>query len=68
MKSLQWKVEHCPDCQQIAVKSLDEFWGCLQCQVLLKPHDYPEGCCVFCGTPLVMLMEGCLHCGRNQPT
>ncbi|HEY9598886.1 MAG TPA: hypothetical protein V6D33_14570 [Cyanophyceae cyanobacterium] len=63
-----WKVERCPKCQEFAVKSQDEFFGCLKCLELLRhqPSDSPQPCCVFCGQPLIILMDSCLSCG-NQP-
>ncbi|MFB2968197.1 hypothetical protein ACE1CD_04440 [Aerosakkonema sp. BLCC-F183] len=68
MKNLFWKVEQCDKCNTLAVKSIDEFWGCLQCRDL--PKDALSlslsGVCVYCRKPLIPLMEACLTCG-NQP-
>ncbi|HEY9729722.1 MAG TPA: hypothetical protein V6D50_25005 [Chroococcales cyanobacterium] len=68
MLDITWKVELCPKCRQIAVKSQDEFFGCLKCRKL--PQDQmsqsPQRGCVYCGQPLIILMEACLTCG-NQP-
>lgn len=68
MLKTTWKVEHCPECSRLAVKSLDEFFGCLKCRELPKEQVNPcsERACVYCGQPLIILMEACLTCG-NQP-
>lgn len=68
--NVTWKVQHCPKCSRFAVKSLDEFFGCLKCRELPQKQvsdcDSPEGGCVYCGQPLILLMDACLTCG-NQP-
>ncbi|MBW4542928.1 MAG: hypothetical protein KME25_00545 [Symplocastrum torsivum CPER-KK1] len=68
MCNVSWKVERCSKCHQFAVKSKDEFWGCLKCRELPKDqvNQSLHGGCVYCGQPLILLMEACLTCG-NQP-
>ncbi len=63
-----WKLELCPKCSGFAVKSLDEHFGCLKCRELPQDPANPavEGGCVYCGQPLIFLMDACLVCG-NQP-
>ena len=66
--NLQWKIEQCQKCRCIAVKSQDSFLECLKCGELSQESvsQYPNGGCVYCGQPLILLMEACLTCG-NQP-
>lgn len=70
MLNVNWKVERCPKCHTFAVKSLDEFLGCLKCRELPPDQrdesDAPHGRCVYCGQALIYLMDACLMCG-NQP-
>lgn len=68
IKNLQWKIELCQKCHSVSVLSQDGFWGCLKCRELPKESlsDCAFGACVYCGQPLIMLMEACLTCG-NQP-
>jgi len=68
MLVVTWKVERCSKCRHFAVKSQDEFLGCLKCRDLSQhkvSHSLERGC-VFCGQPLILLMDACLTCG-NQP-
>jgi hypothetical protein len=66
--NVQWKIELCSECRSLAVKSRDGFLGCLKCRELFHESvsQYPNGGCVYCGQPLILLMEACLTCG-NQP-
>ena len=66
--NLQWKIELCEQCRCIAVKSQDGVVGCLKCREMPQEsvNHYPDGGCVYCGKPLILLMEACLDCG-NQP-
>ncbi len=66
--NLQWKIELCAECRSLAVKSQDDFLGCLKCRELPQESisHYLNGGCVYCGEPLILLMEACLTCG-NQP-
>ncbi|MFB2934480.1 hypothetical protein ACE1B6_04315 [Aerosakkonemataceae cyanobacterium BLCC-F154] len=68
MKKVFWKIETCPKCTTFAVKSLDEFWGCLNCGDLSETaiNNFLAGKCAFCGKPIIPLMDACLCCG-NQP-
>jgi hypothetical protein len=68
MKNVIWEIKRCEKCSSLAVMSLDGFWGCLKCRELPADSVNPtsERTCVFCGKPLILLMEACLDCG-NQP-
>lgn len=66
--NLQWKIELCSECRSIAVKSQDGVMGCLKCREIPKLDSHaPNGKCVYCYQPLILLMDACLTCG-NQPT
>lgn len=65
--NLQWKIEFCSGCRSIAVKSQDGMMGCLKCQEIPELDSHaPNGKCVYCSQPLILLMDACLTCG-NQP-
>jgi hypothetical protein len=65
--NLQWKVALCPKCHCLSVESQDGVLGCLKCrESQALASECPDGGCVYCGQPLILLMDACLSCG-NQP-
>jgi hypothetical protein len=66
--NLQWKIELCQKCRSVAVQSQDGLLGCVKCREMPQESvsQYPNGGCVYCGQPLILLMDACLDCG-NQP-
>lgn len=65
--NLQGKVSLCSKCQCVAVESQDGVLvGCLKCRDQALASECQNGSCVYCGQPLILLMDACLSCG-NQP-
>jgi hypothetical protein len=67
LTNLQWKVSLCSKCECVAVESQDGVLGCLKCRESeALASECQNGGCVYCGQPLIFLMDACLSCG-NQP-
>ncbi len=65
--NLQWKVARCAKCSGLSVESQDGVLGCLKCRDSQSlASECLNGGCVYCGQPLIFLMDACLSCG-NQP-